>query len=287
MKYAFIHTQRHRHTVRRLCSVRQVSRSGYYASLTRMPSQRHRANQQLLTKIRVIHKQSRGNYGADKTWHVLRAQGETCGRHRVARLRQINGIEAKRKQRFRASSAAKNNQPAAPNILNRQFNVEQPDRVWVSDTTFIPTRKGWLYLAVILDLYSRRVVGWSMSDKNNQHLVIDALQMAIQQRSPCSGLLLHSDQGIQYACSAYRAVAKAHDMIQSMSRKGNCHDNAVAESFFNNLKNELVHQVTFDNREAAKAAIFDYMEIFYNRQRIHQTLGYQTPEQFEKMRCVA
>lgn len=287
MKYQFIWDHRSEHRMTILCSALGVSRSGYYAWCSRPESCRSRENRRLLEKIEAIHVANREAYGADKTWEALRSEGETCGRHRVARLRQAQGIEAKRMRRFRAAYAARNTAPAAPNLLNQDFTVLHPDRVWAGDITFIPTRKGCLYLAVVLDLYSRKVVGWSMSERPNQTLVIDAIKMATQQRRPGPGLIHHSDQGAQYSGSAYRALLKAHDMIPSMSRKGNCYDNACVESFFSHLKNELIHHHSFRDRDEARSAIFDYIEMFYNRQRLHQTLNYRSPEQYERMACVA
>lgn len=190
-------------------------------------------------------------------------------------------------KRFKASYAARNSAPMAENILDRQFTTGQPDQTWVCDTTFIPTRQGWLYLATVMDLYSRKVVGWAMGNSNNRQLVCDALNMAIQHRQPQPGLLHHSDQGITYTSTQYRALLHQHQMISSMSRKGNCHDNAVAESFFANLKNELIYHQDFKTRSEARTAIFDYIELFYNRKRLHQTLNYQTPEGYERMQAVA
>lgn len=281
MKYQYIKRRSQHHSVSRLCALLSVSRSGYYEWLGRTPSARAVEDKRLLHKIEGIHAKSRESYGAMKTWQALRAEGEGCGHNRVARIRRDAGIEAKRKQRFRRSEAARNNEPSAPNLLQRNFRVEQPNQVWVSDTTFISTRYGWLYLAVVIDLYSRRVVGWSMNQRNDQKLVCDALQMAVKWRKPPAGMIHHSDQGIQYACSAYRELLDVHGIIRSMSRKGNCLDNAVAESFFSNLKNELVHHCNFEDRTQARSAIFDYIEVFYNRQRIHQTIGYHSPEEYE------
>jgi transposase InsO family protein len=185
-------------------------------------------------------------------------------------------------RRFRYGYANRQSDGIAPNHLQRNFNTESPDRVWVGDGTFIPTREGWLYLAVLVDLYSRKVVGWAMGSQMNRQLVIDALLMAIQQRRPAPGLVHHTDQGVVYATSAYRAVLKEHAMVASMSRKGNCHDNAVAESFFGNLKNELTWHQTFETRAQARAAVFDYIELFYNRERLHQTLDYVSPVRYEE-----
>lgn len=287
MKYQFITEHRHQFQVRAMCRVLRVSPSGYYDWRDRDESLRSRSNRQLLARIRAIHAASRNNYGSDKTWRVLVDSGEVCGRHRVARLRRLHGIQAQRQRRFRAGYAARNSEPPAPNLLQQDFTTSQPDRIWVGDTTFIPTRKGALYLTVVLDLFSRRVVGWSMSSRHNQQLVMDALGMAIESRQPRPGLIHHSDQGCQYTSCACQALLKAHGMIPSMSRKGNCYDNAVAESFFSNLKNELVHNQSFENLREARAAVFDYIEVFYNRQRHHQTLDYQTPVQYEKIMAVA
>ena len=263
-----------------------VSRSGYYGWRTRPASARAEANARLLQHIRRIHAGSRENYGTVKTWRALTEAGETCGRHRVARLRQTHGIEAKRMRRFRSAYAARNNEAAAPNLLNRDFVASAPDRVWVGDVTFIATREGWLYLAVLIDLYSRRVVGWAMGNQQNRQLVSDALTMAIEHRRPAPGLIHHTDQGVLYGTSAYRAILTRHAMIPSMSRKGDCYDNAVAESFFSNLKNELTWHHDFRYRDEARAAVFAYIEVFYNRQRLHQSLDYLSPVRYEEQRVV-
>jgi putative transposase len=267
--------------VRVMCAVLGVSASGFYGWARRPVSLWNHENRRLLTRIQSIHADSEENYGAIKTWKALRAEGETCGRHRVARIRRINGIVAKRMRRFRAAYAARNSAPAAPNLLAQNFTADAPNRIWVGDITFIPTRKGWLYLAVQVDLFSRRIIGWSMSNRINQQLTIDALIMAIQQRNPPPGLIHHSDQGIQYSGTNYKTILKTNDMIASMSRKGNCYDNAVAESFFSNLKNELVYHCDYHDRDEARAAIFKYIEVFYNRKRLHETLDYVSPAQYE------
>lgn len=287
MRYQFIQRQQSQYRIARLCRAVNVSRCGYYAWLSRAPSAREIANNRLLEKIKQIHQQHRQTCGSDKTWVLLKQQGEVCGRHRVARLRSINGIEAIRMKRFKASRGARNNEPVSDNTLNRQFSTCQSDRTWVTDTTFIPTRQGWLYLATVMDLYSRKVVGWAMRSSNNRQLVCDALNMAIAHRQPKAGLLHHSDQGITYTSSQYRALLNQHQMLSSMSRQGNCHDNAVAESFFANLKNELIYHRDFRTRDEARTAIFDYIELFYNRKRLHQTLHYRTPEEYERMQAVA
>jgi transposase InsO family protein len=236
----------------------------------------------LLTRIQTLHAETREAYGAEKTWRVLRAQGVACGRHRVARLRRAHGIEARRRRRSRLAYKARNSAPTAPNLVDRQFHASAPNRLWAGDITFIPTRQGWLYLAVVLDLYARRVVGWAMSARADTQLVLDALRMALTHRRPAPGLIYHSDQGIQYTSGAYQACLTAHGLVPSMSRKGNCYDNAVVESFFSSLKNEGTDHVTFPDRDHARTALFAYIELFYNRHRVHATLGYQSPEQYER-----
>ena len=278
----FIRQHRGRHTVRTLCRLLGVSRSGYYAWGARPESERVGKDRALLARIETIHRESREAYGAVKTWRSLRAQGVPCGRHRVARLRRQAGIEAKRKRRFRVTTQSRHSLPVAPNVLDRRFAVAQPNRVWVGDITFIPTRAGWLYLAVLLDLYARRIVGWAMSPYIDRELVTQALVMALQRRRPKPGLIHHTDQGRQYATGSYRQRLIEHGVEPSMSRKGDCFDNACAESFISTLKNELTHHLQFNTREEARTAIFEYIEVFYNRQRLHQTLGYLSPAEFER-----
>ncbi len=287
MKYAFIEQHRRQFRVRRMCQVLGVSASGFYRWRSRPESPRALENQRLAERIQALHVAKRETYGADKTWRVLRQQGESAGRHRVTRLRRLHGIEAKRMRRFRAAYASRNSEPAAPHLLQRDFCPPAPDRVWAGDITYIPTRRGGLHLAVLLDLYSRRVIGWAMSAHPNLRLVTDALRMAILQRRPKPGLIHHSDQGSQYSASAYRRLLKAHHMVASMSRRGNCHDNACVESFFGHLKNDLIYHQNFDDRQHARSAIFDYIEIFYNRQRHHETLGDLSPLDYERKMGVA
>lgn len=265
----------------RLCRVLAVSRGGYYAWRARGESAHARHDRELLAHIRRVHEASRPAYGAKKTWLELNAQAIRCGKQRVARLRKQAGIEARRKRRFRVMVEHHHRAPAAPDLVQRRFHVGAADRVWVGDLTFIRTRAGFLHLAVLLDLYSRRVVGWAMGERPTLPLAMKALEMALLQRLPPRGLVHHTDQGALYSASAYRERLTASGIAPSMSAKGDVHDNAVAESFFSTLKNELVHHCDFSTREAARAAIFDYIEIFYNRQRRHQTLGYVSPMQFE------
>lgn len=235
----------------------------------------------MISEIRQIHVASKENYGAIKTWKALTAKGIYCGKHRVARLRKIDGIESKRRRRFKVTTLSKNTEWIAPNRLNRCFHIAQPNKVWVGDVTFLATRAGWLHVAVLLDLYSRKVIGWAMSDKNNKELVLNALGMAIEIRRPQSGVVHHTDRGSTYGSDEYRNKLISFGFVPSMSRKGDCYDNAVAESFFSTLKNELIFGQRFATREEAKSEIFKFIEIFYNKQRLHQALNYVTPEMRE------
>jgi transposase InsO family protein len=268
-------------SIRRMCGVLQVSRSGYYAWCRRPVSRRTQANERLLTHMRQLHAQTKERYGAVKLWRALRAQGLACGRHRVARLRRVHGLVARRIRRFRLVVERHQFAPPAPNHVNRVFHAPAPNRLWAGDLTAIATRAGWLYLAVLLDLYSRRVIGWAMSATPDKQVAVAALQMALAQRQPAPGVIHHSDQGALYTSGAYQKMLAQQGLVASMSRKGNCYDNAVVESFFSTLKNELVHDQDYPTREEARAAVFEFIEVFYNRQRLHQSLGYVSPVQFE------
>lgn len=281
MKYAFMRANRKEFDVIRMCQVLQVSRSGYYDWAGREESNRNQQDRVLLKEIRKIHQDSKEAYGATKTWQTLKQSGTLCGKHRVARLRRQAGIETRRKRKFRLAYKARNTAPAPPNLLRWPFKAALPDQIWVTDVTFIPTRSGWLYLAVMIDLHTRVVVGWSMKDRPNQELVNEALMMAVEQRRPKPGLIHHSDQGILYSSASYLALLKRYGMLRSMSGKGNCYDNAVAESFFSSLKNEVVHHRNYQTRDEARTEIFEYIELFYNRKRLHQSLDYQTPMKYE------
>ena len=285
MRYAFIGTEQGRHRVGRLCQVLRVSRSGYYAWRTRPASARSQANGQLLDAMRSLHAQTKERYGAVKLWHALHAAGIRCGRHRVARLRRLHGMTARRVRRFRIMVEHHQLPPPAPNRLKAVGPLAARDRVWAGDLTTIATRAGWLYLAVVLDLYSRRIVGWAMGTKPDRHLAVTALTMAVARRRPLPGLIHHTDQGPQYASQAYRRLLEQRGLTASMSRKGRCADNAMVESFFSTLKNELVHDRDYRTREEAQAEVFEFIEIFYNRQRLHQSLGYRSPETFEATPC--
>lgn len=285
MKYAFIDRHAGQFPIARQCAVLGVSRGGYYDWRRRGPSRRAVEDARLLGDIRAVHARSREAYGAFKTWKVLNGAGVACGKHRVARLRRENGIEALRRRRFRVTIEHRQTAAPAPNLLERRFAIgvagSAPDRVWVGDITYIATRAGMLYLAILLDLHSRKIVGWAMGGRMTQDLTASALEMAVEQRRPGAGLLHHTDQGSQYAAGQYRERLAQLGFVASMSRKGNCWDNAVAESFFGNLKNELTHHRDFKTREQARSEIFDYIEIFYNRQRAHATLQYMSPLDYE------
>lgn len=264
-----------------MCRMLSVSRSGYYAWLVRSESARSVDNRRMLAKIRAIHARSRKTYGSPRVYKKLRADGEICGEGRVARLMAANGIRAKQKRKFRVTTDSRHNLPVAENVLSRQFDVAEPNRVWACDITYIPTGEGWLYLSAVMDLYSRKIVGWSMSDRLERPLVIDALIMAQRRRKPAEGMLHHSDRGSQYASHEYRTDLRMYGMTPSMSRKGDCWDNAPVESFFGTLKTELVHHRKYRTREEARRDIFEYIEVFYNRERLHSSLGYLSPTDFE------
>ena len=267
----------------RMCHVLHVSRSGFYAWQRRSPSIRTQANQRLIERMRVLHQQTREAYGARKMWQLLKRDGVNCGRHRVARLRRLVGLVALRRRRYiRTVQVRQHEPPAIPNRLNQQFAVSTKNRVWAGDLTFVPTRTGWLTVAVLLDLYSRRVVGWAMSSRQTLSVVVEAWWMAWQRRRPAPGLVHHSDQGNQYRASLYQTLLTRRGVVMSMSRKGNCYDNAPVESFFSSLKNELVRHRQFQNQAEAQVAIVDYIDRFYNQQRLHQALGYRSPEEFER-----
>ena len=284
MRYRFIQAHRTEHRLTGLCRTLGVSRSGYYAWRQRPASARATANARLLEQIQQLHRQTKARYGAVKLWRALQLAGVRCGRHRVARLRRQHGLIAQRVRRFRMRHERHEFAPPAPNRLQQVFVAPAVNRIWAGDLTAIATRVGWLYLAVLLDLYSRRVIGWAMSAKPDQHVALQALHMAMMHRRPQPGVIHHSDQGALYTSIAYQRLLTQHGLVSSMSRKGNCYDNAVVESFFSTLKNELVHDQRFHTREEAHAAVFEFIEAFYNRQRLHQTLGYVSPMQFETRR---
>ena len=282
MKYAFIQKHCEAYMITRLFDVLEVSSSGYYDWLNRPESNRSRENKALTARIKYHHQQSREIYGSPKIHEDLLAEGETCSVNRVARLMSAADIKSKMARKFVITTNSKNTMQPAPDLLKRQFTVDSRNEAWVTDTTFIGTREGWLYLAVILDLFSRQVIGWSMSNRNNTELVQDALTMAIWRRGKIKDVIVHSDQGSTYASSGYQKQLSANKLRCSMSRKGECLDNAVAESFFGSLKNELVYHEDYKTRSEARQSIFEYIEVFYNRKRRHAFLNYMTPVEYEE-----
>ena len=270
------------YTVTRLCSVMQVSRRGYYDWLNRPASARELSNQRLLVEIKRVFYANREVYGAPRIYRTLVEAGHACGLNRVARLMQQAGVVPKTVKKFRVTTDSRKSHRPAPNLLARDFSANRPNEKWVADVTYVPTREGWLLLAVVLDLFSRRVVGWSMGESLTSELAQQALLHAIEQRSPAEGLLVHSDRGKEYYANDYQEVLKKNGMICSMSRLGNCYDNAAMESFFHSLKVEQVHHDDYRTRDEARSTIFDYIEIFYNRQRKHSTIGYLSPMLFEE-----
>jgi len=268
--------------VQAMCRTLSVSRSGYHAAQRRKPSQRQKRREELAGQIVVAHRQSRGTYGSPRITAELKASGVCACENTVAKVMKQAGIRAKKRRRFvPATTDARHPHPIASNKLDRDFAAGAPNLKWLSDITYIPTGQGWLYLATTIDAFSRKVVGWSMADHLRVDLVADALSMAIARRNPGAGLLHHSDRGVQYACDAYQAMLTAHGFECSMSRPGNCYDNAPAESFFGTLKTELVNQTKYHTHQEARASVFEYIEVFYNRQRRHSSLGYVSPETFE------
>jgi transposase InsO family protein len=269
--------------IKDLCRALQVQRSGYYQWRTQKPGPRQQANEQLLHRIREIHQQSRATYGSPRITHQLKRDRIGCSRNRVARLMKLHGIRAKQKRPFRPRTTdGRHFEPIAPNRLKQLERPAQPDRAWVADITYVWTVAGWVYLAAVMDLCSRKIVGWSISRSLETALVKEALKQALVVRRPAPGLLHHSDRGIQYASSAFRALLRSQQIIPSMSAKGNCYDNAAMESFWSTLKSELLHDQSFEDLPRARLAIFEYIEAFYNRKRLHSALGYQSPVEFEQ-----
>ena len=283
MKFALIDAEKTGFPVDFMCEQLDVSRSGYYAWRDREPSKHALDDFALSTEIAALHAESRRTYGSPRIHEDLKAAGRKTSRKRIARLMSEQGLAARRKKRFKRTTDSNHKLPIAENILDRDFVVDEPNRVWVTDITYIWTREGWLYLAAIVDLYSRAVVGWAMSETIDRNLCLSALAMAVMARQPKPGLVHHSDRGSQYASADYRRALDDNKMICSMSRKGDCWDNAVAESFWSTIKAELIHGVDFPTRTAAQQAIFEYIEVFYNRRRRHSTIDYRTPAQQEEI----
>lgn len=265
-----------------LCRVLGVSRSGYYAWRTRPPSPAQHRREELTEQVRQIHREVRQRYGSPRMHAELVARGHPCCVNFVADLMRAAGLSAKTPRKFVRTTDSNHSRPVAANVLDRRFEVAEPNAVWVADITYIPTREGWVYLAVVEDLFSRMVVGWSMAETMESRLVVDALGMAVCGRRPGEGVLAHSDRGSQYASEHYQWVLAGDGIVCSMSRRGDCWDNAPMESFFASLKKELVHREDYPTREAAKASIFEYIEVFYNRVRRHSSLGFVSPAEYER-----
>lgn len=264
-----------------MCQALEVSRSGFNDWRNRGPSKREKDDGEILKVIRDIHQKGRGIYGLDKIYNEVK-KVRFCGRNRVYRLMKSNGIKSKRPRKYKPTTNSKHNLPVADNLLNQDFKADKPNAVWVSDISYVWTDEGWEYLAAVKDLCNKEIVGWAMSSRMTKDLVIKALSNAIQKRRPPAGLIHHSDRGVQYCSKDYRVLLAKHNIRCSMSRKGNCYDNASAETFFSTIKNELIYLCKFESRAQARQAIFEYIEFFYNRQRIHQSLNYMTPAEYMK-----
>ena len=283
MRYQFISDEKKAYPVVLMCKVLLVSRSGYYRWAKGFKSPRKLEYERLRPVVKEIHSQSKESYGARRVAEELTALGEPCGRTKAASLMKDAGVEAKQKKRFKVTTNSDHKLPVAPNLLNRDFKAIEADRVYVGDITYIWTREGWLYLAIVLDLYSRKIVGWSLSNRMKTSLVSDALKMAIWRRKPGKDIIFHSDRGSQYCSRKFQKLLKSHKMKSSMSKKGDCWDNAVAESFFGSMKTERVNEMNYQTREEARRDIVDYIEMFYNSKRRHSYLGYLSPKDFEQL----
>ncbi len=281
MKYAFIQEQITFHSVVLLCVVLKVSRSAFYDWQKRPVSRRHQQDDKLVVEIKASHENSRGAYGTRRIKDDLQDGGDQVSRRRISRLMAQESLQSKHKKKFKVTTDSRHKLPISPNLLNRDFEPDQPDQAYVADITYVWTSEGWLYLAVTIDLFSRMVVGWSLSSRMRASLVVDALEMAVDSRQPEAGLTHHSDRGSQYASDAFQSALVKNGYLGSMSRRGNCWDNAVAESFFKTLKQELVYHERFTTREQARLAIFEYIEAFYNRQRKHSRNEYLSPADYE------
>ncbi len=281
MRFAFISAEKASFPVAALCRLLGVTRQGYYAWASRTQSESTAQELALHERMRRIHTESKRTYGSPRVYKQLQAEGVSCGKHRVERSMRALGIQGRPTRRFRITTVADAHYKHAPNTLGRDFSAKKPNERWVTDITYIQTAEGWCYLAAILDLFSRRIVGWALGKNLDTSLPLSALDMALSIRKPTRGLLHHSDRGCQYSSAEYQQALCNRGIATSMSRKGNCWDNAVAESFFSTLKTELVHRHTWKTRAELRAAVFEYIEVFYNRKRIHSSIGYKSPAQFE------
>ena len=277
----FIKEHRNQYPLRLVCEVLHVSRSGYHKWLKRKLSFRIIENQRILEIIRYHYSKSKGTYGLPRIFAAIRKQGLTVNKKRIARLMRVNNIKAKTKRRFKYTTVQSSKAAASENILNQNFTSSSENRIWTGDITYLSTKQGWLYLAVVMDIYSRKIVGWSIDSSLSTELVIKSLMMAMVHRNPQRGIIFHSDRGCQYTSSSFRNILKNYGIIQSMSSKGNCYDNAITESFFHTLKTELTYWERYQTREEAKRSVFEYIEFNYNRRRLHSSLGYLSPVEFE------
>lgn len=282
MRYQFIEDHRRSWPVRLMCQALEVTPGGYYGWRGRPASARARTSEALVGAIKEVHGEAKARYGSPRIHAELVARGKPCCVNTVARLMREHGIAAKTKRKFRCTTDSNHGRPVAENVLDRGFEPEAADRAWTADITYIPTREGWLYLAAVEDLHSRRIVGWAMGERIDSRLVVDALEMAVARRLPGEGLVAHSDRGSQYASEHYRRILAGHGITCSMSRRANCWDNAPMESFFATLKKELVHDEDYRTRQEAKASLFEFIEVFYNRVRRHSALGYKSPIEYER-----
>lgn len=287
MRFAATDNHRDEFGLEPMCRALLVSSSGYQAWRRRPLSERRKDELRLVEAIEKIHDKSNKTYGSPRIHAALTSSGETCSKDRVARLMRKHAIRAKTKKKFKATTNSKHKFPVAPNVLDRNFNPVKPNEAWAGDITFIWTREGWLYLAVVIDLFSRKVVGWAMEPTLGRELALKALRMAINARQPATGLLSHSDQGVQYASNDYQSLQKLYGIICSMSRRGNCWDNSVVESFFGTLKQEHVFFCDYATRDEARRSVFEWIEGWYNRERLHSTLGNKSPEEYERQTKVA
>jgi len=278
----FIKEHRKQYGLKLLCEVLAVSASGYHKWLKRKGSQRAIEDQRIVGIIKFHYNRSKGTYGLPRIFAAMRKEGFAVNKKRIARLMRANNIKAKTKRRFRITTVRNSKAAASDNILNKNFTASKENKIWTGDITYLWTKEGWLYLVVVMDIYSRKIVGWSLGSCLSTELVIRALLMAIVHRNPARGIIFHSDRGSQYTSSSFRQILKNYGIVQSMSSTGNCYDNAITESFFHTLKTELVYWNHYQTRDEAKGSIFEYIEIFYNRQRLHSALNYLSPVEFEE-----
>jgi putative transposase len=283
VRYAFIEECCWEFPVELMCEVLGVSKSGYFDWCKRGDSPKEARANDLVVKIERIHEGSRKTYGSPRVYRILKAMGERCSKTTVERLMREQGIRSKMRRKFKATTDSNHRLPVAPNVVKRDFTAKSPNRLWCSDITYLWTEEGWLYLAAIIDVFTRKVVGWAMRDRLTLPLALEAIEMAVQRQKPHKGLVHHSDRGCQYAAREYQKVLNYHGMVASMSRKGQCWDNALAESFFHTLKTEHVYHERFATKAQARSSVFEWIEVFYNRQRIHSALGFVSPECYERM----